>query len=152
MLQYNRGKNEGKIFFDLWYYWLNFDMRVIWPMKSCEMWNKSEIILGCAENQWYLFYCNFLLERNFHTKFSAKKQQYLFSTCARFHFCWFIFCWGSQIWVKPYHFYSKIGKNMGTPGKFNACRKPLEAFKWNFVKCCCQTSVEFRISVILFLI
>ena len=24
-------------------------MRVIWPMKSYEMWNKSEIILGCAE-------------------------------------------------------------------------------------------------------
>ena len=24
-------------------------MRVIWPMEFCEMWNKSKIILGCAE-------------------------------------------------------------------------------------------------------
>ena len=26
-------------------------MRVIWPMKSCEKWDKSDIILGCAEKQ-----------------------------------------------------------------------------------------------------
>ena len=26
-------------------------MRVSWPMKSCEIWNKSEIILGCAEKK-----------------------------------------------------------------------------------------------------
>ena len=26
-------------------------MRVIWPMKPCEMWNKSKIILGCAEKK-----------------------------------------------------------------------------------------------------
>ena len=26
-------------------------MRVIWPMKSCEIGNKSEIILGCAEEK-----------------------------------------------------------------------------------------------------
>ena len=26
-------------------------MRVIWPMKSYEMWNKSKIILGCAKKK-----------------------------------------------------------------------------------------------------
>ena len=53
----------------------------------------------------------------------------------------------------PYHFYSKICKNTGTPGKFNTYRKTLEALIWNFVKlhprCCCQSLVEFHISVVL---
>ena len=26
-------------------------MRVEWPMESCEMWDKSKIILGCAEKK-----------------------------------------------------------------------------------------------------
>ena len=31
-------------------------MRVIWQMKSCEMWNKSKIILGYAEKNGVLYY------------------------------------------------------------------------------------------------
>ena len=29
----------------------------------------------------------------------------------------------------PYHFYSKIGKNMGTPTKFNTMSKDTESFQ-----------------------
>ena len=32
-------------------------MLVIWPMESCEMWNKSKIILGYAEKKWSRFQC-----------------------------------------------------------------------------------------------
>ena len=49
-----------------------------------------------------------------------------------------------------------IGKNTSTPRKFSTCRKTLEAPKWNFVKlpprCCCQTLVDFQISVALFIL
>ena len=43
--------------------------------------------MDLIQNQSYLFYCNVLLDKNLSAKFSEKKQQYLFSTCARFHFC-----------------------------------------------------------------
>ena len=73
----------------------------------------------------------------------------------RFHFCWYIFCWRQQL-VKAfvfYHFYCKTDKSTDTSGKFDSCRKTLEAFNWNFVKlhprCCYKTWFEFQISVMV---
>ena len=40
---------------------------------------------------------NILLDYNFRIQFSAKRQQYLFAICARFYFCWLIFCRDLQI-------------------------------------------------------
>ena len=42
---------------------------------------------------------NFLPDWKFRIKLSSKQQQYLFSICVRFHFCWFIFCRDLQIWL-----------------------------------------------------
>ena len=42
---------------------------------------------------------NVLPDKTFSIKFSSKQQQYLFSVCARFHFCWFIFCRDLQTWL-----------------------------------------------------
>ena len=39
-------------------------MLVIWPMKSYEMWNKSEIILGCAEKDRIASYILLRIDRD----------------------------------------------------------------------------------------
>ena len=64
-------------------------------------------LINLIQKQSYLFYRNDFLDQNFRIKFSAKKQQYLFSKCARFHFCSLIVCCGPQIWVNvPFCFLS----------------------------------------------
>ena len=96
-----RGKKESRAFDEL--------LQVKWPKEVEPL---LYFLIELIQNP------NFLPDWNFRIKFSSKQQQYLFSICARFHFCWFIFCRDLQIDLTScfvsYHWYTGTSSNFNT--------------------------------------
>ena len=81
-------------------------MRVIWAMKSCEMWNKIEIILGWAEK-------NYSQLIDSQSCFAISKESFSCSVstsyCERYHYTYHSCC---IVKTRPHHFFPGTGNGI----------------------------------------